>query len=67
MNIIRNQALLWRFALALALASAPICMAAGEPKAHVDHEGNPLPPEAVARVGSTRLRPGGMIRAGLHR
>ncbi len=63
MNIIRNQALLWRFALALALASAPICMAAGEPKAHVDHEGNPLPPEAVARVGSTRLRPGGMIRA----
>src|SRR5215210_7416248 len=29
---------------------------------HVDHEGNPLPKEAVARLGSARLRTGGIIR-----
>ncbi len=30
--------------------------------AHVDALGDPLPPEAVARIGSTRLRPGSSIR-----
>ena len=31
------------------------------PTKHVDHEGNPLPAEAVARIGSTRFRLGGNI------
>lgn len=32
-----------------------------EPRAHVDHEGNPLPAEAITRLGSSRLRADGPI------
>jgi RNA polymerase sigma factor (sigma-70 family) len=33
-----------------------------EPKGHVDREGITLPPEAIARIGSTRLRHSGQVK-----
>jgi WD40 repeat protein len=49
----------WPLALVLLAAASAAGVVTGQEAAHVDHEGQPLPAEALARIGSARFRAGG--------